>query len=129
VKCRRPRGPVEADNHGNPVPDVSWDGGDHAVASLEHVQSVQRRIPSSMNTQITGQTDVHHPGAARHPAGTTRMGSDPAESVVDARLRTHDLANLTVASNSVFPTSGAMNPPLTIAMLALKAVYHLHDDL
>ena len=121
--------PDETDDHGNPVPDVSWAVGDHAVASLEHAQSIQRRILSSMNTRITGQTDVDDPGAARHPAGTTRMGADPSESVVDARLRTHDLENLTVASSSVFPTSGAMNPTLTIVALALKAVDHLDDDL
>jgi choline dehydrogenase-like flavoprotein len=121
--------PAETDDHGNPVPDVSWDVGDHAVASLERAQSVQHRILSSMNTQITGRTDVHNPGAARHPAGTTRMGTDPEESVVDPRLRTHDLDNLTVASSSVFPTSGAMNPTLTIVALALKATDHLDADL
>ena len=121
--------PAETDDRGNPVPDVSWSVGDRVTASLEHAHSIQRRILSSMNTRITGQTDVYNPGAARHPAGTTRMGSDPEESVVDSRLRTHDLDNLTVASSSVFPTSGAMNPTLTIVALALKAVEHLHEDL
>jgi choline dehydrogenase-like flavoprotein len=61
--------------------------------------------------------------------GTTRMGDDPAESVVDARMRTHDVGNLTIASSSVFPTSGAMNPTLTIAALALKAADHVDADL
>jgi choline dehydrogenase-like flavoprotein len=121
--------PDETDDHGNPVPDVSWSVGDHAIAALEHAHSVQRRILGTMDTQITGQSDVYDPGAARHPAGTTRMGTDPAESVVDARLRTHDLDNLTVASSSVFPTSGAMNPTLTIAALTLKAVEHVDADL
>ncbi|MEF8852364.1 MAG: GMC family oxidoreductase [Haloarculaceae archaeon] len=117
------------DDHGNPVPDVSWDVGDHAVASLERAHSVQRRVLSAMNTQITGRTDVNNPGAARHPAGTTRMGTDPGASVVDPRLRTHDLENLTVASSSVFPTGGAMNPTLTIAALTLKAAEHVDADL
>jgi choline dehydrogenase-like flavoprotein len=53
--------------------------------------------------------------------GTTRMGTDPAESVVDDRLRTHDLSNLWLVGSSVFPTGGAMNPTLTIAALALRA--------
>ena len=61
--------------------------------------------------------------------GTTRMGEDPDESVVNPRLRTHDVANLTVASSSVFVTSGAMNPTLTIAALALKAADHIDADL
>ena len=61
--------------------------------------------------------------------GTTRMGTDPEESVVDARLRTHDLSNLWLVGSSVFPTGGAMNPTLTIAALALRASDALDDAL
>jgi choline dehydrogenase-like flavoprotein len=61
--------------------------------------------------------------------GTTRMGSDPTESVVDARLRTHDVSNLSVASSATFPTGGAMNPTLTIAALALKCAEHVDEAL
>jgi choline dehydrogenase-like flavoprotein len=57
------------------------------------------------------------------------MGTDPGESVVDPRLRTHDVRNLTVASSSVFVSPGAMNPTLTIAALALKAADHVEADL
>jgi choline dehydrogenase-like flavoprotein len=57
------------------------------------------------------------------------MGTDPSASVVDPRLRTHDVDNLTVASSSVFPSSGAMNPTLTIGALALKAADHVDADL
>jgi choline dehydrogenase-like flavoprotein len=53
--------------------------------------------------------------------GTTRMGTDPTESVVDAQLRAHDVANLWCVSSSVFPTVGSANPTLTIAALALRA--------
>jgi choline dehydrogenase-like flavoprotein len=52
--------------------------------------------------------------------GTTRMSDDPDRGVVDADCRTHDLTNCWIASSSVFPTSGAMNPTLTIAALALR---------
>jgi choline dehydrogenase-like flavoprotein len=48
---------------------------------------------------------------------------------VNSELRTHDLANLTIASSSVFPTGGAMNPTLTIAALSLKAADHVADRL
>jgi choline dehydrogenase-like flavoprotein len=117
------------DDHGNPVPDISWDVGDHAVAAIERAHELQRRILNRMGARITGQSDPLRPGPARHPMGTTRMGADPAESVVDSRLRTHDLDNLSVASSSVFPTGGAMNPTLTIAALSLKAADNIHDDL
>jgi choline dehydrogenase-like flavoprotein len=57
------------------------------------------------------------------------MGDDPAESVVDSDLKTHDLDNCWIASSSVFPTGGAMNPTLTIAALALKCAESLKQAL
>jgi len=56
-----------------------------------------------------------------HPAGSTRMGVTPADSVVDAHLKVHRIPNLSVASASVFPSSGSANPTLTIMQLALRA--------
>ena len=44
-------------------------------------------------------------------------------------LPIYDVSNLSVASSSVFVTSGAMNPTLTIAALALKAADHVEADL
>jgi choline dehydrogenase-like flavoprotein len=56
-----------------------------------------------------------------HPAGSTRMGTNPLDSVVDPRLRVHRIPNLSVASASIFPSSGSANPTLTIMLLAIRA--------
>lgn len=56
-----------------------------------------------------------------HQCGTARLGTDPAQSVVDLDCRSHDIPNLWIADASVLPTSAAVNPALTIAALALKA--------
>ena len=56
-----------------------------------------------------------------HPAGATRMGRSAADSVVDPSLRVHRIPNLSVASASVFPTSGSANPTFTIMQLAMRA--------
>jgi choline dehydrogenase-like flavoprotein len=53
-----------------------------------------------------------------HHMGATRMGRDPAVSVVDATCRTHDVRNLYIAGASVFTTGGDSNPTLTIVALA-----------
>ncbi len=58
--------------------------------------------------------------SAHHPAGTTRMSSDPRSGVVDADCRVHGTNNLFVASSSVFPTSGYTPPTLTILALAIR---------
>jgi choline dehydrogenase-like flavoprotein len=60
-----------------------------------------------------------------HHLGTTRMGSDPRTSVVDANCRIHGLGNLYVAGGAVFPTSSQANPTLTIVALALRLAQHL----
>lgn len=61
------------------------------------------------------------PQGAGHVMGTYRMGADPATSVVDADLRSHDHDNLYMLGSGVFPTAGTANPTLTIVALALRA--------
>jgi choline dehydrogenase-like flavoprotein len=65
----------------------------------------------------------------RHHIGTTRMHDDPRQGVVDANGRVHGLGNLYVAGSSVFPTSGAANPTLTIVALAVRLADHLKEVL
>jgi choline dehydrogenase-like flavoprotein len=61
-----------------------------------------------------------------HQAGTTRMGQDPKDSVVDADLKVHDIANLHVASSSVFPTTGQANSTFLAVALAVRLANHLN---
>jgi choline dehydrogenase-like flavoprotein len=55
-----------------------------------------------------------------HMMGGTRMGIDPASSVVDGNLRVHGLENLYIASCSTFPTGGSSNPTFTLMALTLR---------
>lgn len=55
-----------------------------------------------------------------HIMGTTIMGDDPRDSVVDAHCRSWDHANLFIASTGVMPTSATVNPTLTGIALALR---------
>jgi choline dehydrogenase-like flavoprotein len=65
----------------------------------------------------------------RHHMGTTRMHADPKGGVVDKDCVVHSVRNLSVAGSSVFTTSGAANPTLTIVALALRAAERLSRDL
>ena len=56
-----------------------------------------------------------------HMCGTLRMGDSGADSVVDALGRAHEIENLFVLDGSVFVSSAAVNPSLTIAALSLRA--------
>jgi len=66
---------------------------------------------------------------ASHHLGTTRMGRDPATSVVDTDLRVHGVDNVYLAGGSVFPTSGCANPTFTIVALSIRLAEHLRGVL
>jgi len=55
-----------------------------------------------------------------HQVGTMRFGNDPKTSVLDTNCKTHDIDNLHVVDGSFFPSSGAVNPALTIIANAIR---------
>jgi choline dehydrogenase-like flavoprotein len=62
-----------------------------------------------------------------HQNGTIRFGHDPRTSALDPLCRAHDVDNLYVVDASFFPSSGAVNPALTIMANALRVGDHLLD--
>ncbi len=64
-----------------------------------------------------------------HQNGTIRFGRDPKASVLDPNCKAHDVDNLYVVDGSVFPSSGAVNPALTIIANALRVADHLKERL
>jgi choline dehydrogenase-like flavoprotein len=64
-----------------------------------------------------------------HQNGTIRFGQDPRTSALDANCKAHDMDNLYVVDASFFPSSGAVNPALTIIANALRVADHLRERL
>ncbi len=64
-----------------------------------------------------------------HQNGTIRFGHDPKTSALDVNCRAHDVDNLYAVDGSFFPSSGAVNPALTIMANALRVGDHLRDRL
>jgi choline dehydrogenase-like flavoprotein len=60
-----------------------------------------------------------------HQNGTIRFGSDAKTSALDANCKAHEVDNLYVVDASFFPSSGAVNPALTIMANALRVGDHL----
>ncbi len=55
-----------------------------------------------------------------HQNGTVRMGDDPAAAPIDRDCKAHELDNLYVADASVFCSSAAVNPTLTLVANAMR---------
>ena len=64
-----------------------------------------------------------------HQNGTVRFGLDPRTSALDVNCRAHEVDNLYVVDASFFPSSGAVNPALTIMANALRVADHLKPRL
>lgn len=87
-------------------------------ARLRHMlrEAGHRYLFASMTIPLSGNA---------HQAGTARMGTDPATSVVDTDCKVHGLGNLYVADSSVMVSLGAVNPALTVMALSLRLADHL----
>ncbi len=68
------------------------------------------------------------PGVA-HQCGTVRFGTDPQQSALNLDCQAHELDNLYVVDGSFFPSSGAVNPTLTIIANALRVADHIRGRL
>ena len=117
------------DEHGNPVPELTLNVRSHARKTMERAIEIKKKILNRAGARNIRVSGVDSPDFGGHMMGTTRMGDDPEESVVNAQTRTHDVRNLWIASSSVFPTGGAANPTLTIAALAIRTAERLDAEL
>lgn len=122
------------DAHGVPLPRVA-----HAPTELDRrsLLALHERLAVEFERTGLGRLESDLASAApwpidqdaSHHMGTTRMGDDPATSVVNRDLRVHSLANLWCAGASVFPTSGCANPTFTIVALSIRLARQLRARL
>ena len=77
---------------------------------------------------------IHQPGASLvkggggcHNMGVARMSANPRDGVTNRWGQSHDIANLFVSDGSVFTSSAAANPTLTIVALAIRQADHIAE--
>lgn len=121
---------------GMPRLRVDWRYGPEDIASVRRMLdliAVELQHTGSGRLEYDPDTleqDLMRFGAyGGHHIGTTRMGADPRNSVVDADCRVHGVDDLYIASSSVFPTSSQANPTLTLIALSLRLGKHLGERL
>lgn len=126
---------IRANAHGRPE-DVE--------AMLSGVKLIRRLAAQPALADITAEELVPGPsvrsdddlindfrnrsGTVYHPCGTARMGTDPANSVVDPRLHVHGIEGLVVADASVFPAVMSGNTNAPTMMVASRAAAFLIES-
>lgn len=68
-------------------------------------------------------------GAAVHESGGARMGTDPADSVLNGYGQCWEAPNVLVTDASSFPTGGTLGTTLTVMALTMRACAHLAEQL
>jgi choline dehydrogenase-like flavoprotein len=93
----------------------------YAQRALDHLESDLSQVLDPLPVE---RYQIVRPDALTsegHILGTTVMGTDRSDSVVDRDLVHHRVRNLLVLGGSVFPTISPANPTLTICALSLRA--------
>jgi choline dehydrogenase-like flavoprotein len=111
---------AETDQRGVPITRFDHSLSDNDRANMDYSTGVIRRILEAGEAQ-----DILTVHRYAHLIGGARMGTSPANSVVDANQRVWAVPNLYVADGSVCPTQGSANPALTIMALSSRLADHL----
>ena len=62
---------------------------------------------------------------ASHHSGTTRMSQNRLDGVVDKNCKFHDINNLFISGNSIFRSTGSINPGLTNMAMSIRLAKYI----
>lgn len=114
------------DQFGRPSPNVHYDDHPNDVAMRNHAYAAGETIYRAAGATRVMPTP---PYPSTHNLGTNRMSERAEDGVVNKWGQAHDVANLFVSDGSVFTTSAAENPTLTIVALAIRQAEYIAGEL
>jgi choline dehydrogenase-like flavoprotein len=110
------------DQHGLPVAHVHYDDHPNDAAMREYAYLHTTELYESVGAK---RVQLTPPYPSTHNLGTSRMSERSEDGVVNSWGQAHDVPNLFVSDGSVFTTSAAANPTLTIVALAIRQANHI----
>ena len=116
--------PTERDQYGLPVPVLDYTFHPNSIAMQDHGIGQTMALYEALGG---GDFVVERGIGSCHNMGTARMSARPEDGVTNAFGQVHEIDNLFVADGSVFPSSGAPNPTLTIVALAIRQAEHIAE--
>jgi choline dehydrogenase-like flavoprotein len=126
--------PTVVDRWGIPVLRFHWQWSDYEYNQVRHMQQTFRALIEEMGgtawDSMPGRErsyGISQGGEIIHELGTTRMGNDPASSVVNGFCQTHGVPNLFVTDGGPFVTQSDKNPTWTILALSMRTAEHIAE--
>jgi gluconate 2-dehydrogenase alpha chain len=111
--------PNVRDQWGLPAPRITYDWRrPNEMARIQYMQTKLEEIGHAMGATHVWRSPLGQGAPGAHHEGGTRMGSDPAKSVVNKFGQSWDHPNLFVIGSSTFCSMSGFNPTLTIQALA-----------
>jgi len=128
--------PNAVDKFGIPVLRFHYNWTDQEVRQARHMKQTFKEIIHKMGGVITWGDDgadknygLEAPGRIIHEVGTTRMGNDPENSVVNKHNQAHDCKNLFVVDGGPFVSQADKNPTWTILALSMRASEYIMEEM
>jgi choline dehydrogenase-like flavoprotein len=115
------------DSNGIPSPKINYTLSDNSKKMLSHGLSKGKEV-----MEASGAIKTFTFGPVRntgwHLMGTTKMGNNSNNSVVNKYGQTHDIKNLFIVDSSIFVTSGGVNPASTLQALSLYITDYIKKE-
>ncbi|MDA0843090.1 MAG: GMC family oxidoreductase [Bacteroidetes bacterium] len=128
--------PSVVDEWGIPVLRFHYKWSDYERKQAKHMQQTFEEIIHNMGGQLLGEAPgadqdygLLAPGRIIHEVGTTRMGDDPKNSVVNRYQQLHDANNVFVVDAGPFVSQADKNPTWTILALSWRTSEYIIDQL
>jgi choline dehydrogenase-like flavoprotein len=127
--------PDKKDAWGIPVLRFHFKWSEHEEKQAAHMQKTFAGIIEAMGgkvlgtPQLNGQKAIAPGGSIIHEVGTTCMGSDQKNSVLNQYSQAWDVKNLFVTDGGPFVSNADKNPTLTIMANAWRACDYLLEQL
>ena len=96
--------------------------GENERAALTDAGAEAQKMLAAMGGRtVFSLREMPLPGMSVHEMGGARMGDDPAQAVLDAHNRAHEVANLFVTDGACMASAACQNPSLTYMALTARA--------
>lgn len=128
--------PNMVDKYGIPVLRFNYTWSEYERKQAQHMHDTFEEILTSMGGILMGDKPseeddygLHAPGRIIHEVGTTRMGDDPSNSVLNKYSQAHECKNLFVVDAGSFVSQADKNPTWTILALSWRASDYIVDEM